>query len=197
MRGLLLGIVRTVGGPLVQRTALQSALALTVTTGAGYGTEYRDMSAFTYRATSKQCPERTGEIWGTVIHHDDVIAKPRTAREMVRLIESYGLSHEKKFGCGPSYHYIVWSDGDIWKLNDPRIRTSHAPGANEHFMALVLNGKLNEEPMPEIQRLRTIDLVYFSREMYGGDKLYPHKRFKATACPGKYTIKEFAHLWSE
>lgn len=165
---------------------MQSALALTATTGAGYGEQYRDLRG--KLPTDGDYPTRNMEqVSTTVIHH--------TATQGATLYSMAEFQVNRRGWAGIGYHYAVGWDGTIYHLNDVERRTNHTEGNNSRTIGIALVGNLDVNQMPPAQRASTINLIYFIRERYGTEYIRPHRFYKSTACPGRYTMREFSHLW--
>lgn len=186
-------------GPYIGRLLVRPAIVLTTVTGTGAAdvVEYRDLGIITYTSTAKACPARENLPTGIVIHHDTYMKKPRNHREMVELVEKMGAQHEKRFGCGPSYHYIVWEDGEVWRMNDVMIKTNHTLNNNSRNVAICVNGNFEEEEFSWRQERATRKAIDRVMDMYPSIvRVLPHRSYKPTACPGRNVVEALSDVWT-
>lgn len=180
------------GGPFVRAIALRTAIGATAMSGAGYTAQYRDLrGAFDV----PMCPPREQQVTGIVVHHDAIDAKPRTYDDAKAFMGRISKRHVERFNCGPSYHYYVWPDGEVWYMHDVDRKTAHTAGANTRNLAICAGGNMERNAMPAAQRSSLIALVYYLREIYGTAYIHPHCHYSPTLCPGKGTHDAVGHLW--
>lgn len=185
-------------GPFVRRAFIQSTTALTITTSAGFVEPIKYMGPIAYRAMAKQCQTRDmDKVDGIVIHHDAITERPRDYHEMVEFIEKIAAEHEDRFGCGPSYHYYIWPDGEEWMLNPPEALTSHTQGANSRNVSICLSGNRHVSEVPLAQKNA---VERRARELQGQypniTRILPHRSYKATLCPGDKAVEALGGLWT-
>jgi len=146
------------------------------------------MSTRAYRyitnLTSPNQSARNGKVTGITIHW---WGKP--TGQSASGIVSWLCNKASKV----SAHYVV-SEGTVWCLVDPDRKAWHAGGngdGNNHTIGLELDPNASRRAAT----MKTAAaLIADLRAVYGDVKLYPHRHWTSTECPGDYDLTELDRL---
>lgn len=91
-----------------------------------------------------------------------------------------------------SAHYVV-SEGTVWCIVDPDRKAWHAGSndGNNHTIGLELDPNASRR---EATMRTAAALIADLRATYGDVKLYPHRHWTSTECPGDYDLVELDKL---
>jgi len=109
----------------------------------------------------------------------------RSDAEVVKGVQNF---HRNQRGWADiGYHWLIGVDGNVYEGRLLNIQGAHAGGGNnKENLGISVMGNFTTG-LPEARQLRTVE-VFLDRQLarYGlpVDKLYGHRDFKATECPG-------------
>lgn len=96
-------------------------------------------------------------------------------------------------GCG--YHFLVRKDGSIYSGRDIDSLGAHCLNNNHDSIGICAEGNYMIENMPDIQKLKIVELIKFIESKYGDLVVGGHKEFSSSECPGKnYPLDEIKNL---
>lgn len=92
--------------------------------------------------------------------------------------------HLENGWAGIGYHFYVRKDGSVYRGRPENWIGAHTTGHNEKI-GICAEGNFEKETMPDIQQKAIVELLAYLFDKYGEMKVYGHRDFAATACPGK------------
>lgn len=119
--------------------------------------------------------ERNGNPSAVVLHH----AAAKTAS-----VETVHSWHLENGWAGIGYHFYVRKDGSVYRGRPESWIGAHATGHNEKI-GICAEGNFETETMPDAQKKAIVELLAYLFGKYGNMKVYGHRDFAATDCPGK------------
>lgn len=89
-------------------------------------------------------------------------------------------------GCG--YHYFVRKDGSVYQGRPDNMVGCHSGEGNYRSLGICFEGNFEAESMEVVQFMAGKELIKFLSNKYNitTDKIYRHKKFMQTSCPGKF-----------
>lgn len=103
-------------------------------------------------------------------------------------VRSIQLDHQVNRGWSDiGYNFLISADGHVWEGRGWSVLGAHCPGRNSDSLGVCFLG--NDDPgvndlTPEA-KLAIKYLIEEFRSRYGEPvEIFPHRRYKATACPG-------------
>lgn len=102
-------------------------------------------------------------------------------------VYTFHEQHKRDNGwIGVGYNYVILKDGTIQEGRPHRAVGAHAgPTANPHTFGICLIGNLSNHPPTEQQVTAARELYQYLVSVYGKLKVWGHRDFMATECPGK------------
>lgn len=139
-------------------------------------------------------------IRNIVIHHSATKGSQKFSTFLKAIDQNHkDRLHPRPNGLGShiAYHYVISSNGEV-KATRPENEVGYHAGkwtTNISSLGICLQGDFTKESIPVEQLEAAKSLVYELREEYGlsPDKVLPHSKIKATACPG-LTDDELAYI---
>lgn len=95
--------------------------------------------------------------------------------------------HVNQGWVGVGYHFIVLKDGTVQRGRPETAIGSHTKGHNSNSIGICSVGDYHtkEKEMPAAQKEALVELIKYIREKYSPSmKIYGHRDFNATSCPG-------------
>ncbi|RKY17427.1 MAG: hypothetical protein DRQ55_15835 [Planctomycetota bacterium] len=126
-------------------------------------------------------------IQAITVHHT-AMARPRPGLggATMRSIQSYHQDVRNWADIG--YHFLIDPEGGIWEGRALRVQGAHAGSdKNRGNVGVCLMGNFDEASVPAAQAQaldRLLDTLR-ARFSLGASDVFPHSRFKLTACPGR------------
>lgn len=126
------------------------------------------------------------------IHHTTILLTSHSAKAAAAQLYQIQGDHQRSNGWADiGYHFLIDRAGRVWEGRELRWQGAHAGGdANRGNIGVCLLGRFlrggdGQEPSPE-QVVAMEQLLRWLCREYGIDpgRIYPHRRFKATECPG-------------
>lgn len=87
--------------------------------------------------------------------------------------------------AGIGYHFYVRKNGEVWQGRPIDTMGAHCYGENSDSIGICFEGNFESETMCEAQIKAGKELISYILSKYPSLKIYGHKDFNATACPGK------------
>ncbi len=155
------------------------------------------------RAQWKAKPGRTDRLtplrgaWSRItVHHSDESRSAQTggtledSEEVVRAIQKFHMEDPEHRWGDIGYHFMIDSAGRIFEGRELQWQGAHAGGANgmnntQNIGICMLGDFLKRPPTPAA--LKSLELLIDSlKDQYRipGSRVYPHKHFTTTQCPG-------------
>lgn len=85
-------------------------------------------------------------------------------------------------GCG--YHFFISKDGVIYRGRVEDAVGAHCKGYNKNSLGVCMEGDYTVDTMPETQSKALLWLLKYLCSKYYINKIYGHREFISTACPG-------------
>lgn len=135
--------------------------------------------------------------WSRItVHHSDESRSSQTggtleeSEEVVRAIQKFHMEDPEHRWGDIGYHYLIDSAGRIFEGRELQWQGAHAGGANgmnntQNLGICMLGDFLKRPPTPAA--LKSLELLVESlRDQYKipASRVYPHKHFTTTQCPG-------------
>lgn len=118
--------------------------------------------------------QRTTQI---VVHHS---ASPASTT----ILDIQSWHHARDF-YGVGYHYVIYSNGDVYRGRPENTIGAHAIGANNDGIGICLCGNFETGQPTQTQVNSLVSLINDIRKRYLGIRVVKHSDVQATACPGK------------
>lgn len=119
--------------------------------------------------------KRQGNPEAVVLHH---------AAASSASVETVHGWHLDNGWAGIGYHFYVRKDGSVYRGRPESWIGAHATGHNEKI-GICAEGNFETETMPDAQKKAIVELLAYLFGKYGNMKVYGHRDFAATDCPGK------------
>ncbi|MEZ5965025.1 MAG: peptidoglycan recognition family protein [Planctomycetota bacterium] len=126
------------------------------------------------------------------VHHTTILLHSTSAKVAAAQLYQIQGDHQRSNGWADiGYHFLIDRAGRVWEGRELRWQGAHAGGtANRGNIGVCLLGRFlrggdGQEPSP--QQAESLErLLRWLGQEYGIDAahIYPHRRFKATECPG-------------
>jgi len=131
------------------------------------------------------------KVLNIILHHSATKGSQKFTAFLKAIDENHKArlhSEVNGFGSHIAYHYVISADGVV-KETRPLDEVGYHAGkwtTNLSSIGICLQGDFTKETMPVAQLEAAKTLVFELRERFGlsSDKVLPHKKIKATACPG-------------
>lgn len=126
------------------------------------------------------------------MHHTTILLNSHSSKVAAAQLYQIQGDHQKSNGWADiGYHYLIDRAGRVWEGRELRWQGAHAGGdANRGNIGVCLLGRFlrgadGQDPSPE-QAASLDRLLRWLCSEYdiGSNKIYFHRRFKATECPG-------------
>ena len=111
-----------------------------------------------------------------ILHH--------TAVPPIATVEQVHTAHLANGWAGIGYHYYVRKNGTVWRGRLEDWIGGHTEG-HGNAIGVCFEGNFENELMSAAQLSSGIELVRDILSRHPGMKVYKHRDFNATACPGK------------
>ena len=83
------------------------------------------------------------------------------------------------------WHFYVRKDGSVYQGRPIDMLGAHCHNNNSDSIGICFEGNFENETMGEVQIKAGQELIAYVLNKYPGLKIYGHKDFNATGCPGK------------
>lgn len=147
--------------------------------------DYRNIVDWLPHHPEREYKERSlHSIRGIVLHHSASFAGTP---------QSFANYHINGHGWpGIGYHYVIDSTGVVYLTNFLTSVSYHCAGNNSKTIGICLLGNYMNEPQNEAQSNSLYHLISKLTKLLDIRFISPHRRFKATSCPG--TMFDFSSL---
>ena len=173
-----------------------------VSTASQQQAQFEDRLATVERNLSQVESDQLGSkrvVTIIVVHH----TAGSQSNDAERIIPTISRLHSRRFSTMPAslgltvaYHYMIMSDGAIYRTRDEEDIGYHAGDweVNKVSVGICLVGNF-EEHKPTRQQIQSLDrLVRQLQQERNIVKVIPHSHCKATLCCGKYLEAEIRKL---
>lgn len=106
--------------------------------------------------------------------------------EVVKKISDF--HRERRQWADIGYHFLIGRDGRIYEGRSTEIQGAHVRNNNPHNLGISLIGNFNKHP-PSKEQLRTLRSflrLQQRKHQVPNSKVFGHRDFNATECPGKF-----------
>ncbi|MBA7647606.1 hypothetical protein ES703_55382 [subsurface metagenome] len=127
------------------------------------------------------------------IHHT---VTPKDGASRVRSIQNYHM--DKKGWIDIGYHYLIDSQGRIYEGRPAGVVGAHVRGHNTGNIGIAVIGNYENEDITSTQQKAIEDLGVWLCSTYSisTDRIYGHRDFASTTCPGKYLYNRLSKIRS-
>lgn len=95
--------------------------------------------------------------------------------------------------AGIGYHFYIRKNGEIWQGRSIDTVGAHCCGENSDSIGICFEGNFESEEVGDIQINSGKELISYILGKYPKLKIFGHKDFNATACPGRnFPLEEFS-----
>ena len=103
----------------------------------------------------------------------------------IQTVQDYHQMHLNKGWAGLGYHFMVDTDGTIYKGRPVNYVPAGIENANQDSLQICAIGNFENMTMPDVQREAIKELIAYCKSSYGTiSYLCGHKEKMATDCPG-------------
>ena len=150
---------------------------------------YIPRSEWAQRPITMRSIDPMGRIWRITVHHSGEAPDFKDpAEDVMRRIER---AHQGKDWACIGYHFVIARDGRIFEGRPLLYQGAHSTGDNNiGNIGICLLGDFDQQVPSKTQRENLIDLLDRLCRRYGiaHDKVYGHRDFRSTECPGKNLV---------